>query len=120
VYATWVSLGGNQSEVCERSGEWLARGYGREFLAEMDSHFAHLGPGANHAPVAEHLRREFAAEIEKARRTTTTWCRTPAATMNWRVYAATTAAKRFARKTTVDNLRARTVHYAACFKGARK
>ena len=34
------------------------------FLAEMDSHFAHLGPGANHAPVAEHLRCEFAAEIE--------------------------------------------------------
>ena len=28
---------------------------------------AHLGPGANHAPVAEHLRREFAAEIEEAR-----------------------------------------------------
>ena len=61
-----VSLGGNQPEVRERIGEWLARGYGREFLAELDSHFAHLGPGANHAPVAEHLRREFAAEIEKA------------------------------------------------------
>ena len=33
----------------------------------MDSHFAHLGPGANHAPVAEHLRREFASEIDRAR-----------------------------------------------------
>ena len=33
----------------------------------MNSHFAHLGPGANHAPVAEHLRREFAAEIERTR-----------------------------------------------------
>jgi hypothetical protein len=60
-------LGGNQPEIRERIGEWLSRGYGREFLAEMDSHFAHLEPGANHAPVAEHLRREFAAEIERAR-----------------------------------------------------
>jgi hypothetical protein len=67
VYAACVSSGGNQREIRERIGEWLARGYGGEFLAEMDSHFAHLGPGANHAPVAEHLRREFAAEIEKAR-----------------------------------------------------
>ena len=56
-----------QPEVRERIGEWLARGYGSEFLAEMDSHFAHLGPSANHAPVAEHLRREFVAEIERAR-----------------------------------------------------
>jgi hypothetical protein len=47
-----------------------ARGCGREFLAEMDSHFPHLGPGANYAPVSEHLRREFAAEIEKMIRTT--------------------------------------------------
>ena len=67
VYAACVSLGGNQPEVRERIGEWLARGYGREFLAQMDSHFAHLGPGTNHAPVAEHLRREFASEIERAR-----------------------------------------------------
>ena len=67
VYAACVSLGGNQPEIRERIGEWLSRGYGRELLAEMDSHFAHLGPRANHAPVAEHLRREFAAEIEKAR-----------------------------------------------------
>jgi hypothetical protein len=67
VYAACVSLGGKQPEVRERIGEWLARGYGREFMAEMDLHFRHLGPGANHTPVAEHLRREFAAEIEKAR-----------------------------------------------------
>jgi hypothetical protein len=35
-------LGGNQPEIRERIGEWLSRGYGREFLAEIDSHFAHL------------------------------------------------------------------------------
>jgi len=32
----------------------------------MNSHSAHLGLGANHVPVAEYLRRKFAAEIEKA------------------------------------------------------
>ena len=66
--AACVSLGGNRPKVRERIGEWLSRGSGREFLVEMESHFSHLGPGANHAPVAEQLRREFAAEIEKARR----------------------------------------------------
>jgi hypothetical protein len=40
----------------------MTRVPGRDGLA-----LAHLGPGANHAPVAEHLRREFAAETERAR-----------------------------------------------------
>jgi hypothetical protein len=33
----------------------------------MDSHYAHLGSGANQAPVAKHPRREFAAELERSR-----------------------------------------------------
>ena len=66
-------------------------GYGREFLAELESHFAHLGPGANHAPVAGHLRREFAAEIERA------WQEDDDLDV-------------------VENLRTRMVHHAACFK----
>ena len=94
VYAACVSLGGNQPEVRERIGEWLARGYGREFLAELDSHFAHLGPGANHAPVAEHLRREFAAEIKKHGRRTTSCCGNLASRRALPVYALCMAGKR--------------------------
>jgi hypothetical protein len=37
------------------------------FPQPLQTGIAHLGAGANHAPVAEHLQREFAAEIEKAR-----------------------------------------------------
>jgi hypothetical protein len=38
------------------------------FSQPLQTGIEHLGPGANHALVAEHLRYEFAAEIEKARR----------------------------------------------------
>jgi hypothetical protein len=65
LYAACVDLGGNQPEVAGGSANG-SRAAIREFLAEMDSHFAHLGPGADRAPVAEHQRREFAAEIERA------------------------------------------------------
>lgn len=63
-----MSVHNNNPECRERIGRWLACGYGRIFLRKMDSHFSHLGEGANHAPVAEHMRREFATEMMEAAR----------------------------------------------------
>src|SRR5215471_4043465 len=92
VYAACVIMGGNQPEVRERIGEWLARGYGRAFLAETDSHFAHLGP----EPITRWLRSICGASSrrrgrERGRRTTSC-CGNPAAVTDWRVCGATTAA----------------------------
>jgi hypothetical protein len=83
----------------------------------MDRHFAHLGPGANHAPVAEHLRREVAAEIERARQEDDELLRQSGGSHELAVVHCGDCGEAIrAEDDAVENLRARTAHHTACFK----